>query len=716
MPLSQSFQRVQARLGFLGAWFPLLLLAFALALFLPDLGHPSIQRADEACHQPATRGVYDTGVPRIYEHPIVPNLPGEEPLTVYWDAGVFLHKPPLSFWLGGLFMLLFGVTPMALRFVSLLTAYAASVGIYYLGRRVIGAWLAAGLAVAFLCLPFGFAMVQGYQWSDVTDVSLLGFLTLSMWALLVALERDDAWIAAGAGALCGCAYLCKSALALTPLGVVVALAVLGSRGLAPRVRLRLVLAFAGAAVLVAAPWNLYSALRWPDVYKFEARYTMAFLSDTSRLWARPQLDGVFNDVNAAELGPWPVSLFLLAGLWLVWAAWKRRTLVLWLLALWLWGEWVPLSIAVVKVPAHAWGAVPAALLAVGLLLADSFERPWLACVALGAFATHVALRLAPWLSQVRRVLPAGLQAAKRPGLAEGLVLAGLAGALGYAATKRLWGDRRVGRLLGAAAVVCAAWVGFVQSAQAIHASWKDYGDAAVDSYGDDIGKPLDALLPKNSVLFLTSRDPKCCFGRQSLMFYSGRMTYPAREDLVDIAREKGFHPYLVSGIAQPYARVAGVPASSWLQAYDLDAPLVAPADLPPDLTRIDVPVEGYGDMHVLGVAVHRGDSERDRYVFYVRTDRLRTIDVTFDLDDGTFEAATLRAIRQLDWNPRRPQRWPPPYTFDFVSGTEVAAPAELDPEWITNPSSSSWFTVSVPGPLRGKLRGIKLLGADLPLP
>src|SRR5208282_2985961 len=100
------------------------------------------------------------------------------------------------------------------------------------------------LAAAFLCLPFGYLLVQGYQFGDVTDCSLLAFVTLSMWALAVALERDSSRLAALAGGLCGCAYLCKSVLALVPLGAIGALGVLSLSGLGPRVRIRLVLVFA----------------------------------------------------------------------------------------------------------------------------------------------------------------------------------------------------------------------------------------------------------------------------------------------------------------------------------------------------------------------------------------------------------------------------------------------------------------------------------------
>jgi 4-amino-4-deoxy-L-arabinose transferase-like glycosyltransferase len=683
--------------GWLETGLPLLvLLAVARVGLWPNLDHPAIARWDEAVHQLATRELHDTGVPTVYPEPLVPY-----PFSKWTEAHIFIHKPPLPFAMAALLMWIVGAAPVALRLVSLAAAFAAAAGLYWFGRRVVGAALALILAVAFLALPFGFRLVQGYQFGDVTDVSLLGFLTLSLWVLYEAVERDSSGLAAVAGALCGCAYLCKSALALLPLGVAGGLASLGALGLAPRLRFRLLFWFVAAAIVVALPWNLYSALKWPDLYRWEANHTLGFLTDRTRPEARP-VDALFNELNERELAPWPVAIFPLAGLWLLWAAWKRRTTELWLLCLWLWGEWIPLTIAVVKVPAHGWGVIPAELLAVGLLLRDSLKRPWLAAAALGALLSKPIASLLPQLALVRRAVPKFLvQTAARPGLAEGVVLLLLFGMIGFALTRLLrhWPLARLA--VGGSALLLACWIGLGLSAQAMRLFQLDYRDTGADTYGDDLGRILDRELPPNAMLFLSTRDPACCLGKQELMFFSRRMTYPAQERLVELARANGFHPYLVSGLAQPFARVQAVPANVWLHAFDLDAPQVVPdATLPEGVTPADVTL---GAQHVLGVAVGRGDSTRDRYVLYLRAQGPYTpLTVSFYLDDGSVEHEPIPQRRALDW--------------PMSSKSKVQSPPSADRPWFTDPTMTSWYELSVPGPLRSRLRSLQLNDLVLPLP
>ena len=335
----------------LSAWFPVVLLALAFVWLWPNLAHPSITSWDEGAHQAVTRGIFDTGVPTILPTPL-------EPVDIYdWmRAEIFLHKPPLPFFLGALLMRLIGITPLALRLISFVSAFLTACGIYAFGRRLAGALPAALVSVAFLALPFGLTLVQGYQFGDVTDCSLLALSVLSVCVLALALERDSLRLALVAGALCGLAFLCKSLLALTPLGIAGGLALLGARGLGPRIRLTLVLGFVAAALAVAAPWSVYSALRWPVMFKVEARHLLGFVNDTHRPFSRPFV-AIFDPVLALELAPWPVMLFVVAGLWLIRAALERRDLRTWLLCLWLWGEMVPLALVRVKVPAHAWGRI-----------------------------------------------------------------------------------------------------------------------------------------------------------------------------------------------------------------------------------------------------------------------------------------------------------------------------------------------------------------------
>ena len=667
---SQPFSRT------LDALVLLVLALFGLWQLAPGLGHPSITSWDEAAHQAVTRGLHDTGLPVIYREPLVPIADND-----WMGAHVFLHKPTLPFALGALSMVLLGPTPLALRSVSLLAALLAAWALYALGREALGRGLAFACAAAWLTLPFGFELVQGYQFGDVTDCALAGFLSLSMWLLWAAVRRDSAPLATLGGIACAAAYLSKSALALTPLGVAVGLYVLGIVGRSPPLRARLLWAFGGAALITAAPWNLYCAWRWPALFRFEAAHTLSHLTGEQVAWNKP-IDAIFNQINAQELQPWPVALVLIAGGWLLWSAFRQRDLTRWLLALWLWGSWVPLSLAPAKVPATAWGAAPAVLLAVGVCLRDGWRLPALAGAALGALATPFWPGAVKALGMVRTFVPAALaQTAVHPGLAEGVLAAAIAAGVGWLFSLGQWHARARARLLGGGALALAGFVGVVQSAAALAAVRTAHAAQALESYSDLLGPALDHAVPARSVLFSgLDRDPPCCFETQSLMFYSGRMVYPRTPGLEALARARGDHPYLISGHAEPFARVGPVPAGAWLQAYDLDQPL-AHAAPPPAL--YPEPLRA-GPWTVLGAAVSAGDVAQDRYVFYVKG--------PVPVPPAQVELMTASGVRRESLGAQR----------------QLSAPGRLAPV--------DWYTLTSPGPRRSQLVGLTFDGVPLPLP
>jgi hypothetical protein len=185
------------------------------------------------------------------------------------------------------------------------------------------------------------------------------------------------------------------------------------------------------------------------------------------------------------------------------------------------------------------------------------------------------------------------------------------------------------------------------------------------------------------------------------MFYSRRSVYQPQEKLVELARANGFHPYLVSGLAQPFERLEAVPANVWLQVYDLDAFQVVPdASLPRGVTPANVAI---GSQRVLGVAVGRADSDRDRYVLYLRAEGPYVpLDVVFYLDDGSIEHELIPRRRALDW-PESPR------------ARAVSQPS-ADRPWFTDPMMSDWYTLSVPGPPRAHLLSLQIGQTELPLP
>jgi hypothetical protein len=201
------------------------------------------------------------------------------------------------------------------------------------------------------------------------------------------------------------------------------------------------------------------------------------------------------------------------------------------------------------------------------------------------------------------------------------------------------------------------------------------------------------------------------------MFYSGIGAYGAKEDWVRLARLEGFHPYLVSGIAQPFERVLSVPGNSWLQAYDLDAPQVTPAPQPEDVTPRN---QRIGAVDVLGLAVTHADAIRDRYIFYLRSQSLPSqANVTFYLDDKSQEHQTIARRRALDWPlSSSSKKLHAPRKMLRDDGEEEPPPPPKVPsvDWITDPGVASWYTLEVAGPPRARVERLQFLGSDVPLP
>ena len=279
-----------------------ILTGWGLWLFLPNLGHSSIWNWDESVHMAVARGVYDSFfTPHIFAHHIYPGYAFND-----WVNGeIWIHKPILPFWLGALVMHVIGISPLGLRLCSVGGMLVAAAGLFLLLRKVVARPWALLIAGAFLTLPFSWRMVQGYQFGDVTDATLVGFVVLSFWLLLRTIEHNSTRWAGAAGLAIGSGFLCKSALALTPLGTALAFVILGASGFCRGLRWRPFCVLLGAFALVAIPWEIVCAVRWPELNKVEVLHTFGHITGKSvENWIRPW-DALFNEIDEMELSPCP---------------------------------------------------------------------------------------------------------------------------------------------------------------------------------------------------------------------------------------------------------------------------------------------------------------------------------------------------------------------------------------------------------------------------
>ena len=639
-----------ARLTRFDALLMVALVGVGLWFLLPDLAHDSEWNFDESFNQAVAR--------HVYEHPFKPMLYPDpvhdtpEMYRDYWSPRIWLVKPVGGYWVTAALMLFVGKVPLAYRLAGLLGHLISALTVYVLGRRYAGRMLAFIAGLGLLALPLAWTFVQARFISDDLDVQLAGWVCGAMLSLFQSIRLRSLKWAALAGAFTGMGILVKFVLALTPLGVAFVLWALALARFCdgPRTREFLMMTFTTCAV--ALPWNLYAALKWPLAYSQGNLNELLIhlrpgAGSGHNQWARP-VDAVFNEMILWLSSPLPQALTILAGVWLLVRAARSRDFVLVGLAAWLWATWLGHSLPATKQMHHLWNSVVPQFIALAMLTRDSLKRVPLAFAALGALATPVLVPKWPWLSVLRTYFPANSQS-HGGDLIAGLQLLVLGLLLGFVVHALLFRRLRGAFMWvpGFAAACWFAWVtvhdGVVRQRE-LRAEAQPQFNAA---FSKTVGQAIDALTPEQSVVLFDAGDAPGQIERHNMLFWSNRMVVPGR-DPTDYPAH-GFHPYLVSAIAEPYEPLP-VPASAWLRAYDLTKPLPEPAPVPEGLTRLDVRV---GNAEVVGYSSEPSLRGRARYAFIVRPNGdLRPMRVRFTTAEGPVEVMTkatdaLKPVGQL---------------------------------------------------------------------
>lgn len=622
-----------------------LLVLWGLWRLLPGLAHDSIWPFDESFHQVVSRHVFDRPfTPMLYVDAL------HDSTDTYWNARVWLVKPPGAFWTAAFFMLLVGKTPLAFRLGGLLAQLVAALTVYFLGKSTSNRLVAFLAGLALLALPMGWTYTQARFIGDELDLELCGWLCLAMLFLFRAIQTRSLRWAALSGAATGAGFLVKLVLALTPLGVAGVLWGLSCLRFTVGPRFRQLVVMGLFAVAVALPWNLYAATTWPQAFK-EANADMlvhivpSITQTKAPQWKRPP-DAVFNEIVNVLYAPLPNAVGVLAGVWLLVRAVRSRDFFLVGLAAWLWATWLGHSAVPIKIHSHLWNSVVPEFVGVALLLRDAWRSLPLAGALLGGLTTELLVPRWPWLSTLRDHAPADWQARHSDLWAGGfLVLVGLlVGALLQVASRRLRAVPSWPLGLAATGWLCGVMlVTGVQRQDALFAEAQQHFDVA---YSKTVGQALEKLTPPRSVVLLDRDfDATSQTEGHNLMFWSDRLVFGGRDPRDYPAA--GYHPYLVSPNAEAFEPVP-VPPWAWLRAYDLTKPLAEPAPVPPGLRPLDVSV---GQMHLLGFAREPSTRGHDRYAFVAEPRGTpQPVHVRFTLASGE---AVLVAV-----NPRATLRQP----------------------------------------------------------
>lgn len=183
------------------------------------------------------------------------------------DGLPLFHKPPLTHWLQAVSMLVFGVSPWAVRLPTVLLALLMVAGLYVAARRLLGqavAWLAA------LMLAASMAVLLGGQYVN-HDMGVAAWIATSIWCFALALLHEGprphaGWARAGFAAS-ALGVLTKGLIGLALPGLVLFIWVSWTRQWRKVPRLPWISGLA-LWVLIAVPWFVLAARDYPGLWEY----------------------------------------------------------------------------------------------------------------------------------------------------------------------------------------------------------------------------------------------------------------------------------------------------------------------------------------------------------------------------------------------------------------------------------------------------------------
>lgn len=234
---------------------------------------------------------------------VPPPLDLEETYYLYWsvqpDLGYY-SKPPMVAWLLAAFTGLFGVSPLAVKSVSLTLHTATALLVFGIGRRLWSAQAGLAGAITFYTLP----IIGTLSLFTSTDAALHFFWALTLWAFLRARDSDATgwWLLTGIAA--GLGLMSKYTMGVMAIGL------FGYLLFNPAVRHLLASPRLWLGVLVAAAvWapNLW----WNAQHGFVSFRHTAEISQLDRAWLRP------DELLAFVVPQWPMFGLILVPLLLL---------------------------------------------------------------------------------------------------------------------------------------------------------------------------------------------------------------------------------------------------------------------------------------------------------------------------------------------------------------------------------------------------------------
>jgi len=349
----KNWDKPAARIG-----WTILIVATLYVCYFSHLGAIGFVGPDEPRYAWVARDMVETGdwvTPRLYGKP-------------------WFEKPPLFYWGAALCFKLFGVSEVAARLPSAISALLATLAMAWLALRLYGAETARWL---LLLLPTTVGMI-GFSHAAATDMPFSGMLTIAMVAaaVLLGLTRDEnapiipqtPWLALVLfGFFLGLAVLAKGPAGVVLCGGAVFFWALFTKRWRHVFRLLHPIAVA-TFCLTALPWYILCARRNPDFLR------VFLIEHNFKRYLTPEFQHVqpfwfYAPVLLVAVLPW-IGIFLCSLVTGIANIWRSRCTSesTWLLICWAGFCVVFFSVSQSKLPGYILPTFPA----VGLLMTRGF--------------------------------------------------------------------------------------------------------------------------------------------------------------------------------------------------------------------------------------------------------------------------------------------------------------------------------------------------------
>ncbi len=374
-PISKTMRYLTSSRGHLA-----IILLFSMTILFSGLGGHGLANYDDCFYAQKAKEILRTG----------------EWMTMHYNHQPAWENSPFFMWLIALSYSVFGVTEFAAKFPSALFGVATILLVYYFARSLYNE-SAGFLSASVLATTFLFTR---YARRAMMDVTLSFFVTLAMFAIILALRKDARWFFVWALAT-SVAILMKSVLGMFPLVVGFSYIVLTKR-----YRVIVSPVFVGSCLLLVAAggsWYADQTLKFGSQF-LDAHFGWLILYRGITMEPQPWYEHLsyLEDIVTYY---WPWVPVLVAGLWLNGRKAFRDESAL-LLVVWVMAYVVTMSAMKSRVVWYIMPIFPACAMIVGstldVWLNERRKRYWTIALSVLTVVSAIVLNLTPLTAESER--------------------------------------------------------------------------------------------------------------------------------------------------------------------------------------------------------------------------------------------------------------------------------------------------------------------------